>query len=139
MNYFGKLMIFFAAATFSHAYAQDAQDVAKATQAAAAWLNLTDTQQYGPSYAGTAPAFRQAITQPDWEQALQAVRTPLGELKHRSVKSATYAKDLPGAPRGEYVIIVYDSAFANRAGAVETVTPMRDTDGSWKVSGYFVR
>src|SRR6187402_2269643 len=29
--------------------------------------------------------------------------------------------------------------FANKASAVETVTPMRDKDGSWKVSGYYVK
>jgi hypothetical protein len=29
--------------------------------------------------------------------------------------------------------------FANKAGATETVVPMRDADGSWKVSGYFIK
>jgi hypothetical protein len=27
----------------------------------------------------------------------------------------------------------------NKAAAVETVTPMLDADGVWRVSGYFVR
>jgi len=29
--------------------------------------------------------------------------------------------------------------FANKKAAVETVTPMKDTDGQWRVSGYFIR
>jgi hypothetical protein len=46
---------------------------------------------------------------------------------------------LPGAPPGEYVVIVYASAFENRPAAQETVNPMRDKDGVWRVSGYFVK
>lgn len=55
------------------------------------------------------------------------------------MRSATFARDLPGAPKGDYVVIVYDTVFADKAGAIETITPMRDSDGKWKVSGYFVR
>jgi hypothetical protein len=29
--------------------------------------------------------------------------------------------------------------FENKAAAVETVTPMADPDGAWRVSGYFIR
>jgi len=46
---------------------------------------------------------------------------------------------MPGAPDGKYVIIQYDTVFENKASAVETVTPMVDPDGSWRVSGYFIR
>ncbi|MFC5514095.1 DUF4019 domain-containing protein [Massilia jejuensis] len=60
--------------------------------------------------------------------------SPLGILK-----PATFKKDLPGAPPGEYVIIVYDSVFSNMPTVVETVTQMREVDGAWKVSGYFIR
>jgi hypothetical protein len=46
---------------------------------------------------------------------------------------------LPGAPAGDYVVIQYATQFANKDKAVETVVPMRTPDGSWKVSGYFIR
>jgi len=45
----------------------------------------------------------------------------------------------PGAPDGEYVVIQYDSSFENKTEAVETVTPMLDPDGVWRVSGYYIR
>ena len=65
---------------------------------------------------------------------------PFGAVKSRILKSATFARDPGGAPPGRYVIIVYDTRFANHAGgAIENVTPMRDSDGSWKVSGYYFR
>jgi hypothetical protein len=45
---------------------------------------------------------------------------------------------LPGAPEGEYVVIQYETQFEHKAGAIETVTPLREKDGSWRVSGYFI-
>jgi hypothetical protein len=48
-------------------------------------------------------------------------------------------KSLPGAPDGEYVVIQYRTSFENKNDAIETVTPMKDTDGTWRVSGYYVK
>jgi hypothetical protein len=36
-------------------------------------------------------------------------------------------------------VIQYDSVFANKASAVETITPMLDADGVWRVSGYYIK
>lgn len=60
-------------------------------------------------------------------------------MKARKVKSATFTRTLPGAPDGEYVVIQFESQFENKAAAIETVTPMRDKDGAWRVSGYYIR
>jgi len=37
------------------------------------------------------------------------------------------------------VVIQFDSSFEHKQTAVETVTPMLDTDGKWRVSGYFIK
>jgi hypothetical protein len=37
----------------------------------------------------------------------------------------------------EYVVIQYETQFEHHT-ATETVTPMLDKDGAWKVSGYFI-
>jgi hypothetical protein len=50
-----------------------------------------------------------------------------------------YTKELPGAPDGEYVVIQFRAAYAKKKSAIETVTPMLDADGRWRVSGYFVK
>ena len=50
-----------------------------------------------------------------------------------------YAESLPGAPDGEYVVILFKTSFEGKAEAVETVTPMRDADGEWRVAGYYIR
>lgn len=46
---------------------------------------------------------------------------------------------LPGAPDGEYAVIQFETSFANKKSAIETVTPMKDPDGKWRVSGYFIK
>jgi len=82
---------------------------------------------------------RRPSTQSDWEKALKSVRSQLGAVKSRALKSATFTKTLPGAPDGEYVVIQFDTQFENKAAAVETVTPMHEKDGSWRVAGYFIK
>lgn len=72
-------------------------------------------------------------------QAAAGVRTPLDKLTSRKVKSREYTEKIPGGPDGKYVVIQFDSVFEKKASAVETVTPMLDPDGAWRVSGYFVR
>jgi ribosomal protein S17E len=42
-------------------------------------------------------------------------------------------------PDGKYVVIKYDTSFENKKSAVETVTPMLDKDGKWRVAGYFIK
>jgi len=70
---------------------------------------------------------------------MHSAREPLGKVLWRKVKSATYTKTLPGAPDGEYVVIQYDTSFEHKQSAVETITPMLDQDGKWRVSGYFIK
>lgn len=139
MKLLSALMLSAAVLAAPHALAQDAKDVAAAADAAQQWLALVDSKQYAQTWSAAAPAFQQAVKQADWEQAVGAVRAPLGALASRTVTSARFTRELPNAPKGDYVVITYASAFANQANAVETVTPMRDADGKWKVSGYFVR
>jgi hypothetical protein len=113
--------------------------VSKAQAAATTWLALTDAAKYGPSWGEAASLFKAAVTKAGWESALKGVRAPLGVVKSRKLKSATFTRTLPGAPDGEYVVIQFDTQFENKAAAVETITPMHEKDGSWRVSGYFIK
>ncbi len=121
------------------ASAANEEAIAKAKEAARSWLALTDSGSGARSWQAAATLFKAGVPQDKWEQSLAAARGPLGALKARTLSSATYSRTLPGAPDGEYVVIQYSSQFANKANAVETVTPMREKDGSWKVSGYFIK
>ena len=82
---------------------------------------------------------RQAVTKKDWTRTMAGVRRPLGKMLSRTVLSRTYAETLPGAPDGQYVVIQFETSFENKKKAVETITPMMAPDGTWRVSGYFIK
>jgi len=119
------------------AAAAEAQKAAEAS--AQSWLGLVDAGKYGESWDAAAAAFRTAVSRDQWIQALDQVRRPYGTVLSRKLRGAQYATELPNAPKGEYVVIQYDTAFENKAGAVETITPSKDSDGHWRVAGYFIR
>jgi hypothetical protein len=52
---------------------------------------------------------------------------------------AKYTTEIPNAAKGEYVIMQFQTSFENKENAVETVTPMLDDKGAWRVSGYYIR
>ena len=111
----------------------------QAREAARAWLALVDEGDYAKSWDTAAGYFRAAMTKDQWQRSLAAVRAPIGKVVSREFKSAEYATSLPGAPDGEYVVIQFATAFENKRSSVETVTPMVDEDGEWRVSGYYIK
>ena len=111
----------------------------EAQAAAEQWLALIDAGQFAESWQSAAAVFQAAVSQLKWESSLESVRKPLGSFVSRKLKSAKYTKTLPGAPDGEYVVLQFDTSFPNKKDAVETITPMLDKDGKWKVSGYFIK
>ena len=123
----------------SPAQAQESQGIANAKAAALAWLAVVDAGHYAQSWDQGAVLFQEGVPKAQWESAVESARLPLGAVKSRQLTSATFARSLPGAPDGEYVVILFETDFQSRAAAVETVTPMREKDGSWKVSGYFIK
>ena len=130
------LFVTLLAAAAAHSQ-QKPEDLAQ--QSAESWLALVDSGTYGKSWEQAASIFKGAVTKEDWKTKAGAVRDPLGKLISRKLKSANYTKTLPGAPDGEYVVIQYDTQFEHKDGAIETVTPLLEKDGSWKVSGYFIK
>ena len=115
------------------------EKVGKALEAANKWIALIDELKYGESWETAAVYFKNAIGKEVWEQKLAAVRKPLGKLVSRRLKSKTYTTSLPGAPDGEYVVLQFITSFENKDSGIETVTPMLDSDGIWRVSGYYIK
>ena len=128
----------FVAAIAVSAGMADEIDTLPAQSAALVWLEKVDAGAYGTSWDEGAEFFRKALTRENWEKALVAVRTPLGAVVNRKVRSVAYAKNLPNAPEGDYVVIQFQTQFGERL-FVETVTPMKEPDGRWRVSGYYIR
>ena len=116
---------------------QKSEDAAQT--AAESWLKLVDDGKADASWDQAAKLFKEAVTKDQWKQALAGARGPLGKLVSRKLKSRDYTEKVPGGPDGKYVVIQYDTVFEKKALAVETVTPMADPDGVWRVSGYYIR
>lgn len=85
-----------------------------AVQAAQAWLSLVDGSQYVVSWKTAASYFKNAITEAQWQQAMAAVRAPLGAVQSRQLASTQFMTSLPGAPDGEYVVIQYQTSFESK-------------------------
>lgn len=117
--------------------AQKTEDLA--VKAASKWLALVDEGKYVESWNEAAQLFKGALTAEQWKASVGAARKPLGKLVSRSVRSKKYSTSLSGAPDGEYVVIQYEASYENKKSAVETVTPMLDKDGKWRVSGYYIK
>ena len=103
------------------------------------WLKKLDASDYLGTWEGAASMFKTAVSAQAWQQALQSVRAPLGAVRSRTDKSATFTRSLPGVPDGQYVVIQFDTTFENKAKTVETVTVALDRDGAWRVAGYFIK
>jgi hypothetical protein len=112
---------------------------ARAVKAADRWLKLVDDGKYGESWTQASSLFKDHVTEDQWAQEVGAARKPIGSVISRKVASAHYMTSLPGAPDGDYFVIRYQTSFENKRAAVETVTPMLDKDGRWRVSGYYIR
>jgi hypothetical protein len=119
--------------------AADPEKEKSAVAAAQKWLAMVDEGKYADSWDEAAEYFKRAVKKEQWEESLLAVREPLGKLVSRELKSQTYKNSLPGAPDGQYVVIQFQSSFENKKSAIETVTPVLDKDGNWRVSGYYIK
>ena len=132
-----RVMIILLAFAPGLAFSGETED--QAVKVAEEWLEMVDLGEYEESWREAASLFKSVVTMEQWQQAVNAARTPLGELQSRELKGAEYMTSMSGAPDGEYVVIQFDASFANKKAAVETVTPMKDEDGVWRVSGYYIK
>ena len=110
-----------------------------AKAAADIWLALVDDTRYEPAYQSAASIFQKLVTKEQWIKLAGNGRSLLGRSRSRVVQDTKFSATMPGAPDGQYVVIHYQTSFEKKAAATETVTTLLDSDGQWKVCGYFIR
>ncbi len=135
VSFFVSFLVLYTA----YAIADTSEKEKAAVISAQKWLSIVDAEQYAESWKEASEYFKNAVKKEQLAQSLQNVRKPLGKLITRKIKTTTYTTSLPGAPDGEYVVIQFVSVFQNKKSAVETITPMLDKDGKWRVSGYYIK
>ena len=94
------------------------------------WLVLVDDKNYAESWSEAAKAFQNRRKAAAWSKEATTTRVPLGAVASRGLKSIDLS-------RGNSAVIRYNSVFAHKAAAVETVT-LGFENGSWSVTDYSV-
>ncbi|QUM74625.1 helix-turn-helix domain-containing protein [Sphingopyxis granuli] len=102
------------------------------------WLTLIDQQNWSESWGKAGTIFRSQISADGWASAIVPVRKPLGTVISRSLAKVTKTTSLPGVPAGEYEVLEFQTNFAAKRGAIETVVMVKEQAG-WRVDGYFIR
>ena len=105
--------------------------------AAVGFVALVDEREYEKSYATASSVMRKEVSQEDWVVHLSSLREPLGQLDKRTEDLSVFHESLPDAPPGEYVIFTFDSSFENNNSATEVVAVATESDGVWRVVGYY--
>jgi hypothetical protein len=135
------LRVLAAAATAVRAPGAPAQDprASLALNAAREWLALADRGDAPASHAKAAAKFRQALDGERWKKTLGEVRATRGAVTQRTLVRTTFANAFRGLPEGDYALLLFRTAFANRVDSAESVTLEREADGAWRVVGYAIR
>lgn len=113
-------------------------DVEHAEAAALAWIEAIDRGDILEAWHLSSPLMQEIASPDALAKAIQAARGGMGSVIDRKLVDARRETSLPGAPDGEYIVLSFHARFENKQQAVETVTPRRE-NGTWKVSGYFIR
>lgn len=114
------------------------QAVDSSQQAAEAWLKIVDQGSYGNSWDAGALPLRLVMSRKEWMLSLDTMRKPLGRPVQRKVEDIRLAQDPKGLARGNYMIFIYDTSFANGHQAQEILTLQQSNDGQWRVLTYLV-
>ena len=94
------------------------------------WLVLVDDKNYAQSWSEAGKAFQNRQKTDAWAKDAGSRREPMGAVASRSLKSIDLSKS-------NIAVIKYDSVFAHKAAAVETVT-LSFENGGWVVTDYSV-
>ena len=120
------------------ALAQDPR-ASEAQRAAREWLAYTDAIDAAASWQRAGQKFRNAVPIAQWTKALKEQREPRGKTIQRTILASQFPRQIPGYEEGDYALIRFRTAFANRPSSEESLTLQRESDGVWRVVGYFIR
>ena len=117
--------------THAHSHKDDAE------AAALAWLEAIDSGQYEQAWEASSPLLKKPLSPHMLERTIGAARRDFGAVQSRRRVSAVRETSMPGAPRGDYAVLTFQTRFENRPQITETITPHFE-EGAWKVSGYYL-
>ena len=122
-------------ASHSAAKAEKRANENDARAAALHWLQLLDDGDYEEAFEWEAQDFRMARPQKQFVRYMQARRVPFGKTLGRKFIGAANIHKFVGVPEGNYVSILFKTAFENKAETAERVILVKQSVG-WRVIDY---
>jgi len=117
----------------------DKEKAEAAAAAVEAFLHRVDTDKFAESWQIAASMLKEKVPEQLWVEKLGEIRAVAGPLLERTEESMTYSTSAKDSPEGEYIVVTFDTSFDRKKDASEIVTVTLDTDGDWRVAGYFIR
>lgn len=113
--------------------------VAQTASEAEAWLKLVDNGKYEESWQAASPTMELIMKQKEWVIYLKKIRKPMGSLVKRTLMEQRIASNPEGVPKGNYMVMAYQTAFTDRPKANELLILSQGADGHWRPLSYFVK
>lgn len=118
----------------------DTEESQLATSAIAAksWVDLVDQGRYGESWDTASSLLKRTMSKAEWQRVLDATRKPLGAVASRTIADQRMAPNPKGLPPGDYMVLLYSTAFTAKPKGKELITMEKGSDGQWRVMTYLV-
>jgi len=131
----GMSILLTACASHSVSRAEKRANENDARDAALHWLKLLDDGDCEEAFEWEAQDFRMSRTQSQFVRLMQARRAPFGRALSRSIIGSRPIEKFVGAPEGNYVSVIFKTAFEHKNPTAERVIVIKQATG-WRVIDY---
>lgn len=107
----------------------------QAVASANAFVKLVDGGQFDKAYDAFSQFGQKAVPKDQFVALMKGVQEKIGTQTSRKLTTKKFVHELPGAPKGDYWVLDYETNFSKKGASVERVTSMLEGK-SWKVAGY---
>jgi hypothetical protein len=114
---------------------EDDRHMGNALNVAKEWIAEIDAGEYDQSYADGGSALHEKVPQDTWVRILKTERPLLGNVVTRTETDHSYRPNGFEGTDGEFFVISYRTAFANKPDEVEHLVLKRE-GGRWRGVGY---
>jgi hypothetical protein len=114
-------------------------DAKTVDKAAKSWLEKLDKGYFQQCYDETSQILKNNLDKTQWLENMTAYRKPLGQAEKRKEINMFYEDQPQNAQPGDYVTAQYACVFQQKVVVIESVVLFKNQDGSWQVSGYWLK
>jgi len=97
-----------------------------------------DAGDYSGAWMALDAHARLLKTAQDWQRYQAAIRSAYGPLQQRRFRSLDHRGTYSQHPDGDYVVVCFDSRFADKQAAIETVVLRQEPAGAVSIIAYYI-